>query len=137
MEDAQEIALTVRRCEAWEPSAAAWLDSARGMASMADLRAQHDAGAVLFAIEGAGQSVGAFLLRVDRVIGGSEGVIVAAAASVDGVDMTAHMVPVIESLFTGCDTIRFHTRSAAVLRKMARQGYRAGEIVAFKKIGKK
>ncbi len=117
----------------WTPEIAAWIDQARGAASLLDLQAQAAAGG-LYAVRAGAETVGAFLLRVERHAEGAEGVIVAAAARLDGVDMTASVVPAIERMFTGCASVRYHTRSPALARKMARLGYTGAEIVCTKKI---
>jgi len=93
-------------------------------------------GARLFHIKHAGTIVGAFVVRVDCLPGGDEGVIVAAAGNLPGVDLTASCMPAIESLFINCKTIRYHTAQPALARKLARMGYVAREIVSFKEIQK-
>lgn len=119
---------------AWGPEAAEWLERAKGAASLADLHAQALAGASVFLIRHEGQTVGAFLLRIDQTDGGPEGVIVAAAASLHGVDMTATCLPAIEQKFKGCKTVRYHTGHPALARKMIRHGYMPAEIVSIKKL---
>ncbi len=89
-------------------------------------------GARLFHIKHGAAIVGAFVLRVD----GDEGVIVAAAAKLDGVDMVGTCMPAIEALFVGCRSIRYHTAIPALVRKLARMGYVAREIVCFKETQK-
>lgn len=102
-------------------------------ATPADIRHQVEHGAArLFHIKHGGAIVGAFVLRVDHLPGGPEGVIVAAAGDLPGVDLTASCMPGIESMFVGCSTIRYHTASPALARKLARLGYVAREIVCMK-----
>lgn len=104
-------------------------------ATPADIRFQVEhQGARLFYVKAQGQIVAAFVLRVDELPAGPEGVIVAAAGKVQGIDLMATCMPTIESLFVNCKTIRFHTAVAAVARRMAAFGYHAREIVCMKEI---
>lgn len=106
-------------------------------ATAADIRHQvEQGGARLFHIKHAGTIVGAFVIRVDSLPGGDEGVIVAAAGNLPGVDLTASCMPAIESMFVNCRTIRYHTAQPALARKMARMGYVPREIVCFKEVTK-
>lgn len=84
--------------------------------------------ALLFAAETGGEIVGAFVLRVD----GDEGVIVAAAGHLDGVSLIPALLSHIESKFTGCRAIRFHTDNPAMARVMSRYGYAGQEVVLRK-----
>jgi hypothetical protein len=106
-------------------------------ATPADIRHQVEhGGARLFHIKHAGTIVGAFVLRVDSLPGGDEGVIVAAAGELQGVDLTASCMPAIESMFINCKTIRYHTATPALARKLSRMGYVPREIVCFKELQK-
>lgn len=117
---------------AWGPEAERLLPLALQYATINELREQVENGASLFYVKQAGAVVAAFVLRVDHTAEGSEGVIVAAAGHLKGGDLMASCMPAIESLFTGCRSIRFHTAKPAVARKMAMLGYRAAEIVCTK-----
>lgn len=102
-------------------------------ATPAEIRHQVEhCGARLFHIKHGAAIVGAFVLRVD----GNEGVIVAATAKLDGIDMVGACMPAIEAMFIGCNSIRYHTARPALVRKMARLGYVAREIVCFKELNK-
>lgn len=106
-------------------------------ATPAEIRHQVEhCGARLFHIKHGAAIVGAFVLRVDEKPEGAEGVIVAAAAKLDGFDMVGTCMPAIESLFIGCKSIRYHTAIPALVRKLSRLGYVAREIVCFKEIEK-
>lgn len=118
----------------WGQDVEPWLAQALATATLQDLRNQVQAGAVLFRVLHAGATVGAFLLRVDDTPQGKEGVIVAAAAALDGVDMIATVMPIIESRFQGVRAIRYHTRKPALVRKMARLGYMAQEVICVKAV---
>lgn len=122
-------ALTIEAGD-WGPDADVWLSKALAHSTLDDLRGQVQAGASLFYFKHEAVTVGALLLRVD----GDEGVIVAAAVELSGVDMMGTCMPAIERMFIGCKTVRYHTNNPAVLRKMARHGYRPREIIAVKDI---
>lgn len=116
----------------WSKAAASALSEAVPFASSDDLKAQVKAGASLFAVFCDAQPVGFYLLRVDQTESGAEGVLVAASGDLAGVDLTATLVPVIEKQFTGCRSMRIHTARPGLARKLARMGYRAGEIILRK-----
>lgn len=116
---------------AWGPDADRLIAQAVQHASPADIRHQvENLGARLFYVRQAGAIRAAFVLRVD----GREGVIVAAAGDLPGADLTASCMPAIESLFVGCDAIRYHTARPALARKLATLGYQAREIVCMKEL---
>lgn len=119
----------------WADKSAHWLAQAIGHDSLSDIREQvTNGGARLFHIYAGAEIVGAFVLRVDTTARGPQGVIVAAAAKVHGVDMIASCLPAIERMFVGCTSIRYHTTRAALARRLAGMGYRAAEIVSIKEI---
>lgn len=120
----------------WASDVEPWIGQALATASMQDIRGQVEAGAVLFRVLHGAQTVGAFVLRVDRTEHGPQGVIVAGAAAFGDVDMLATVIPVIEAKFQGVQSIRFHTQKPALVRKMARQGYRVQEVICVKEAGK-
>lgn len=119
----------------WTDEAAHWLDQAKGAATLVDLHHQAENGAALFYVRHQGQTVGAFLLRIDQTASGPEGVIVAAAAKLAGVDMIETCMPTIEAKFEGCRFLRYHTGHPALARKMARRGFVPCEIVSIKTLG--
>lgn len=119
---------------AWCQAADHWLSQTGSAGDLLDYKLQHESGASLFYVKAQGQIVGAFLLRVDTSATGSEGVIVAAAAALDGVDMIASCIPAIEKLFVNCERVRYHTKNAALARKLGRMGYTGAEIVCMKEI---
>ncbi len=127
-------ALTFNRAQ-WCAVSASWLSQAAGADTVADIEAQVvGGGAQLFHIKQGPDTVGAFVLRVEDTSKGPQGVIVAAAAKVQGVDMIASCLPAIEQMFVGCTSIRYHTTRAALARRLAGMGYRAAEIVSFKEL---
>lgn len=117
---------------AWSQVAESWLALALQMATLDDLKAQYDAGASLFYVTAGGVSCGAFLLRVDQAASGPQGVIVAAAGRLRGVDLLATLLLEIENLFIGCDTFRLHSARPGMAAKVAALGYVPGEIVYWK-----
>lgn len=120
---------------AWGPDAEAWLSRTGNAGDLGDYRAQLDGGAArLFYVRHEGNTVGAFLLRVDTTSTGNEGVIVAAAAELAGVDMIATCLPAIEGLFVNCARVRYHTSLPALARKLTRSGFRPFEIVCIKEL---
>lgn len=118
----------------WGADVEPWLAKALATATLADLQRQCCQGASLFRILHGQQLVGAFVLRVDKTGQGPQGVIVAAAAELAGVDMVASCMPSIEALFQGVRSIRYHTQKPALARKMARIGYQAQEIICVKEM---
>lgn len=119
---------------AWGPEAERLLPLALQHASLREIEDQVKNGAALFYVTQDGKTVAAFVLRVDHTVEGSEGVIVAAAGRLEGGDLMASCMPAIESLFTGCQSIRYHTARPAVARKMSMLGYEPCEIVCKKKL---
>lgn len=118
----------------WGADVEPWLKQALATSTMEDLKAQWQDGAVLFRVIGNGETVGAVLLRVDQAPTGPEGVIVAAAAQWGGVDMVQNVIPLIEQVFRGVNTLRFHTAKPALVRKMRLCGYVAREVICVKKV---
>lgn len=117
----------------WSRDADSWLSLAVRFPYLAGLRHQVEQGiARLFYIWADSDLCGAFVLRIDSDGTVDEGVICAAAGELDGVDMMATILPVIEKKFKGCAAIRFHTSFPAVAKKMAWHGYAADEIVSRK-----
>lgn len=91
--------------------------------------------AKLYSVRAGDLDVMAFALRVDRHPAGDEGVIMAAAGHLEGIDLVASVLPAVEAMFIGCKRVRFHTGVPAVARKMARHGYALRELVCEKEIG--
>lgn len=116
----------------WSDKAALILAPSVPYASIEDLRAQVEAGAVLFEVKRGADLVGFYILRVDQAPSGAEGVLVAAAAR-DEMDLTAFLLPHIETQFIGCRSVRIHTARPGLAKKLAtRGGYGAAEIIMRK-----
>lgn len=129
MENREKV-LTIGPRE-WSPEASALLAQAFTHGSADQLGADVVAGrAGLFAVDDGERVAALFVLRVD----GDEGVIVAAAGGVQGVDLTADVLPHVERMFSNVRRIRIHTARAGMAKKLARQGYAAAEIVLFKEV---
>lgn len=131
-----EIALTLSPVQ-WSEEIADHLDRAKGFATRDDLKKQAvDGAASCFAIQHEGRTVGAYMLRIDRPASGPEGVIVAAAGHLDGVQLMDTVLPHIERQLVdaGCLTIRAHTSRPGIARKLGLRGYGMAEIVLFKKV---
>lgn len=133
METLAKVEVTIKPAP-WSAESAMWLTLALQHATVADLRAQVEAGAALFAVESSGRMVGAFVLRLDQTAQGAEGVIVAAGGNLPGFDFTADLLPHVEDLFSGVVAIRIHTARPGMARKLAAAGYLPREVVFSKVI---
>lgn len=103
-------------------------------ATLADIKAQTDAGAGLYVVQDEdAETLAAFVLRIDDFAEHSEGVIVAAGGAAD-VDLTSTILPVIETLFSGVKFIRMHTARPGLAKKAAAQGYQVREIILSKAV---
>lgn len=132
MENHEEVELTLSPA-AWCADAERLIATALQHATPAEIRSQVESGAaVLYRVMQGGRMGAVFVLRVDHDADGSEGVIVAAAGGVRGVDLTAAVLPHIERMFIGCRAVRIHTARPGLARKLAAAGYRPAEIVLTK-----
>lgn len=126
------LSLTIERSH-WTEGAARWVAQTQQHATTQELRDQvEQGGAQLFTVEAGGEICGAFVLRVEQRQEGPEGVILSAAGHVPGVDLIGVLLEQIESKFTDCRTIRFHTANPALARRMAAFGYGVTELVCTK-----
>lgn len=120
----------------WSDAIADILQRAAVHATRAELQQQHQHGARCYAVACDGQVVGAYLLRIDSTARGLEGVVLAAAGHLDGVELIESLLHVIEIQFrqNDCTSIRIHTSRPGIARKLDRAGYRSAEIVLSKKL---
>jgi len=99
-----------------------------------DVRMQVEAGtAQAVRISIGGEAIGAFVVRVDHLAAGPQGVIVAGAGDGKGVDLVNTLIPVIEGLFYGVTSKRVHTRRPGIAKQLVKKhGYRIQEFVLVK-----
>lgn len=90
--------------------------------------------ALLFVGNGEEKRMFAFVLRVDELAAGPQGVIVAAAGKGDGINLTDSILPVIESMFKECTSVRIHTARRGLAKKLPLHGYRFEEMVFTKEL---
>lgn len=130
--DSNRETLKVSAAE-WSEEAAQVLAPSVPFGSVHDLAGQVESGAaVLFAVERGGKRVGFYILRIDQTASGAEGVLVAGAGR-DDFDLTANLLPHIETQFHGCRAIRIHTARPGLARKLTtKNGYGAAEMVLRK-----
>jgi hypothetical protein len=87
--------------------------------------------ALLFEVLAEGDLVGHFAVRVDQFAHGRDLVVIAAGGRLPGVDLTRSVSPAFDELArrAGCDSVRVHTRSPALARKLAGVGFCEAERV--------
>lgn len=78
------------------------------------------------------EAVGAFVLRIDKSDGINEGVLVVGAGEIEGVDCTYLMLPHIEKMFIGCQSMRIHTNRPGLMKKLTKYGFTASEVILRK-----
>lgn len=123
------------RLGCWTKVAEYWLRRVDQDATLDDMRVQVENGAAVIYAVCDGQVVGAAVLRIDITASGrGQGVIVAAAACLHGVDIMPSLLPSIEAFFVGVESIRIHTCRAGMVRKMINCGYKPVEFVLIKKV---
>ena len=114
----------------WCQDAEHWLTQARKDGSLSDWKEQVKNGvARLFLGRCGDEVIGAFVLRIDQRSNGPEGVIVAAAGNMPGVDLVATLLERVERLFVNCVSVRLHTARPGLVRKLSRYGYEPREFV--------
>ena len=91
-------------------------------------------GALLFQARRAGTCICAFVLRIDELAAGPQGVIVAAAGDGGDVNLTDTLLPAMEGMFSGCTSVRIHTRRRGLAKKLMERGYAFEEIVLTREL---
>jgi hypothetical protein len=99
-----------------------------------DLALQIYRGAKLFEVQAEGAPVGWFVLDVADRANGREGVVLAAAGKLTGVQLAQSVLPDIERRFkeAGCAVIRFQTHRRGLVRVMARAGFFSTHVTMAK-----
>lgn len=121
-------ALTIERAR-WNDLAAAMLAASVRRApcfqsqDYARMLTEDPQNTILFRVVNINEIVGFVILRIEHFAGGSEGVILAASGRLQGVDLTADLLPHLESKFKGVRGIRISTARPGLVRKLLRQGY--------------
>lgn len=125
------------KTSAWSEVAETYLRQAVGQYDIADLKAQHQAGAVLFMVTDDDVPCGAYMLRIDKSAAGLEGVIIAAAGKVNGVNLIQNLLPYIHAqlLAWGCHRARIHTDRHGLIKILGDHQWKIGEFVMFKNLG--
>lgn len=130
MESSQEVKI----------SPCKWADSIEALLLKAgpveDIKRQVETeGAKVFKVEIDGALAAAFVLRIDSLVDGDEGVIVAAGGDGGDVNLTDALLPHIEKIFQGVRTVRIHTRRHGLAKKLVQKhGYGMTELVLTKKV---
>lgn len=120
-------------CIAWNDEAEKALTISSLNCSVLDIKKQviKDL-ASLFQISIKSEIVGYYVLRVDELVEGNEGVILAMACVNKGFDMTAILDPVVSQQFKNCIAMRVHTARAGLVKKLDKLGWMAQEFVMKK-----
>ncbi len=84
-------------------------------------------------VDGIGQIVARYALRVDRFANGAEGVIVAAVGGRRGISLANAFIPVIERQFAGCTSVKVETRRRGLVARLAGMGYRVDGFILRKR----
>lgn len=117
----------------WTPEIEALIQSAITGGSIEDIKRQVKNGAQLWAVlDEDYEAVGAFVLRIDELAGMNEGVLVAGAGRINGVDCTALILPHVEKMFIGCQSMRIHTNRPGLMKKLIAYGYTGSEVILRK-----
>lgn len=138
METVPKKILTIAPC-AWTAEAARMLASTvRGAPcfTVDDLRREVDGSpdCKLYRVTDQGATVGYLVLRVERYAGGTEGVIVAAVGKLAGARLYPQMLPTIEGMFQGINSVRVDSCRKAGIAYLARAGYAPTHVTMRKKV---
>lgn len=87
------------------------------------LELERNPDAKLYRIAEGDKLVGFVVLRIERMTGGAEGVLLAAAGRLAGARLYGQVLPAIEALFTGVNSLRADPCRAGAVRELARAGY--------------
>lgn len=132
MENAQK-SLVVKNCQ-WSDDAAQVLSAAIDYCHIDDLKSQVESGAQLFSVEQDHCTIGYYILRVDALIHGFEGVIVAIAGRTSSINLIDALYSTLEKQFTGCNSLRVHTARCGLIKKLTKIGFTPQEFVMRKEL---
>lgn len=120
-------------CIEWNDDAQIMLDIPSRNCGVDDIKRQvvNDL-ASLFKISLNDEIIGYYVLRVDTLAHGNEGVIIAFACNHQKFDMTALIEPVIAKQFKNCISMRMHTARAGLVKKLNELGWQPQEFVMRK-----
>lgn len=125
--------LTIDRVE-WSADLEALLLAAAD-GDIDEIRLQVGQGAQVFDVRREGKRLAAFVLRVDWLTTGPQGVVVVAAGDGEGIDLTRTVLPHIERMFgPEVKSMRIHTKRPGLVRKLVREGYGKPEWVLTKEL---
>ena len=119
----------------WSDEAETYLSKIDACATLDDYRQQWKEGAALYRVAEGDKTLGFYMTRFDSDAQGFEGVIYAGAGAAD-FDLTEVIVPFAEQQLKafGCYSVRVHTARPGLVKKLAKMGYGAAELVLRKKI---
>ena len=120
-------------CVDWSDEAQEALSIESFNCSVLDIRRQViDDRAALFKITRNDETLGFYVLRVDKLEAGYEGVIFALACKNSEFDMVETLEPIMRSQFINCQSIRLHTARGGLVKKLTKLGYMPQEFVMKK-----
>lgn len=118
----------------WTPDTEALIASALSTAGLADIKREVEDTASLWVLcDDDAETLAAFVLRVDQLADGCEGVVLAAGGKAD-FDLTAVVMPHIEKMFVGCKSMRVHTERMGLVKKLKLQSWYLAEMVMRKEL---
>jgi hypothetical protein len=129
--------LRISSCK-WSDEAARVLEASTQWFSLATVEdykrlLERDTDAQLYRLDDAeGKPLGFAILKIERFSGGAEGVIIAAAAQVEGVELTELLMPRLESLFDGVSSYRITTAREGLVWKLNRMGWKQTHTILRK-----
>lgn len=91
------------------------------------------AGAVLYRVLADGEPVAFFVVRIDEGNGRKEARITLAHGRA-GFDLVAVVLPIIEAMFSACDSISLQTRRAGLVKKLRTAGYATAAVTLRKEL---
>jgi len=90
-------------------------------------------GAVFYRVRANGEPVAFFVVRIDEGNGRKEARITLAHGRA-GFDLVAVVMPIIEAMFSACDSISLQTRRAGLVKKLHAAGYATAAVTLRKEL---